>query len=892
MTININSRECDHIEALSHETLDKLSAIASAANAGLQCGAGNTANAFANINTLTSSSAVQNLGQIDAANRESYRVLTTEPAIARVVVLDDTNKKRIYYICRTTPVTGVQNLASYRAPIGRLASLAIGNEFPLPNGTVLEVLERSLLHPVQKSDGWDSRNTLIESEDFGPLTIESLRALLAKDMGETEAEDLVAQLLAEESEKASVFEGVRRTVITKMGLRDQPILDQFQDEIFRLPLNRRLLLLGPPGTGKTTTLIRRLGQKLDTAFLEESEQHLVNTTSSGYSLPHANSWLMFTPTELLKQYLKEAFSREGVPASDQRIRTWQDYRRELARNTFGVLRTASGGGTFVLKDALPSLTDAALAEPIRWFEAFNTWQRARFVEELKTAAQWLSECDLSEASAIGDRLLAALTRSANAGLSALISAIADELNQLQQLIAHSKEETDKRIKAALNLQLNRNRRFLDELANYLDTLQVTTADEAEDPDEDEDEPEAPKTGRAAALSAYMQAARVQARAVANKRSISKTSRTGKIIEWLDDRGLQETERPGVGMSLLMQTQARRFANPVKRYLDSIPKRYRSFRREHQQNESWYQAAGYETRDIHPLELDVVLLAILRSAGEFLSSQGVLRDIESPLWSPLQMVLSHYRNQVLVDEATDFSPLQLACMAALTHPRLRSFFACGDFNQRLTTWGARSQSDLTWVFADLEIREVTVAYRQSQQLNALARAIINTVGGTEQSVSLPQHVDNTGVAPALLEGASEQTQVIDWLAQRIREIEQFVGQLPSTAIFVNSENDVAPIAEALNAALEDHNIAVVACREGQAVGQESSVRVFDIQHIKGLEFEAVFFLGLDRLADLTPELFDKYLYVGTTRAATYLGITCESTLPLAITSLREHFTDHW
>lgn len=880
------------IQAISEEALAKLSAIASAARVGLQSSSGNTSNAFANINTLTGSNAVQNLGQIDAANRESYRVLTTEPAIARVVVLDDTDEQRIYYICRTTPVAGVQNLASYRAPIGRLASLAIGNEFTLPNGTVLEVLERSHLHPVEKSEGWDSQNTLIESEDFGPLTIDSLRALLATDVGEAEAEDLVAQLLAEESEKASVFEGVRRTVITKMGLRDQPILDQFQDEIFRLPLNKRLLLLGPPGTGKTTTLIRRLGQKLDAEFLDESEQHLVSTANSGHSLPHGNSWLMFTPTELLKQYLKEAFAREGVPAPDQRIRTWHDYRRELARNTFGVLRTASGGGTFVLKDTLPSLTEVALAEPIRWYEAFNTWQRARFVEELQTAAQWLSECDLPAASAIGDRLLAALASNANSGLGSLISVIATELNELQQLIVNSKEETDKRIKAALNRQLNSDRRFLDELANYLDTLQAVTTDEAEDPDEDEDEPDAPKIGRAAALSAYMQAVRAQARSVANKRSISKTSRTGKIIEWLGQRGLPEAERSGVGASLLIQTQARRFANPVKRYLDGIPKRYRSYRREQQQSESWYQAARYEARDIHPLELDVVLLAILRSAGELLASPNVLRDIESPLWSPLQAVLSHYRNQVLVDEATDFSPLQLACMAALTHPRLRSFFACGDFNQRLTTWGARSKNDLTWVFADLEIREVTVAYRQSHQLNALARAIINAVGGTEQNVTLPECMDDAGLAPVLLEESKDLNQEVSWLAQRIREIEGYVDPLPSTAIFVSSEADVGPVAESLSDLLEEFGLRVIPCYQGQAVGEESSVRVFDIQHIKGLEFEAVFFLGLDKLAEQAPALFDKYLYVGTTRAATYLGITCEGNLPAAIESLREHFAEHW
>ena len=170
-------------------------------------------------------------------------------------------------------------------------------------------------------------------------------------------------------------------------------------------------------------------------------------------------------------------------------------------------------------------------------------------------------------------------------------------------------------------------------------------------------------------------------------------------------------------------------------------------------------------------------------------------------------------------------------------------------------------------------------------------MIRAVGGTEQHVSLPAHVDSLGVAPALLEGASSDD-VLLWLAERILEIERFVGQLPSTAIFVNSESEVAPVAEALNAALAEDNIQVIACHEGQAMGQESSIRVFDIQHIKGLEFEAVFFISIDQLADRQPELFDKYLYVGATRAATYLGLTCERVLPSAIEVLRPHFGSDW
>ena len=295
--------------------------------------------------------------------------------------------------------------------------MAIGAEFTLPNGTVVEVLERAQLRPAALADGWDSRDTVVEAEHFGPLTIESLRALLTEVAGEEVTEDLLGQLLAEETVKANIIDGVRRSVITKMGLRDQPVLDQYQDEIFRLPLDKRLLILGPPGTGKTTTLIRRLGQKLDTAFLEEGEQRLVEAVATTQGVPHTNSWLMFTPTELLKQYLKEAFAREGVPASDLRIRTWQDYRRELARNAFSVLRTASGRGTFVLKDSLPSLNAEALDRPIQWFDDFNTWQRNAYVQELYEAANMLREAKVPEGQSLGERLHSILTQASDGALA-------------------------------------------------------------------------------------------------------------------------------------------------------------------------------------------------------------------------------------------------------------------------------------------------------------------------------------------------------------------------------------------------------------------------------------------------------------------------------------------
>ncbi len=885
----MNSAEQNVLTPIAQEVLDKLDEVAKAARTWLNSSSSLTAHSL--VPTSVSEAAIRNIGQVNKQNQYAYMRLSKEPIVSRVVTQDKKGELHTYFFCRANQGMAEMDVISYLTPFGRLASLPVGDEFITPQGQSWLVLSKTGLRSSETAGLWDAFS-VIQRRNQPSVTVESLRALLQASVAAEDVQDIfLKEIFAKEAKIVTVEEGIRRSVITKMGLRDQPILDKFQDEIFRLPLSHQVVLLGPSGTGKTTTLIRRLGQKIDVYFLDDDEKRVVKEVGDAQGIPHERSWLMFTPTELLKQYLKEAFNREGVAAPDQNIRTWHDHRRDLCRHTFGILKTATGSGTFVQKVGLSSLAASVLTNQIDWFEDFDTWQSQAYLQELLSSAEVLQSASHRGANELGKLLSSGLNEHQN--WPSTLGLLTADLPKIQGFASQLKGDTDQKVKAGLLTQLKSNQSFLTEFAVFLDGLQHSDAEESDDADiDDEDEVQPSKVGaEAAAANRYMQALRNLSRSAATKRALNKSGRIGKILEWLDGRVSPQADLVEIGNKLVLQTAARRFVSPVKRYIDGVGKRYRSFRRERQTAGIWYKADGFDHRDVHPLELDVILLATLKAGNELINRQSVLRAIDSPPWSSLKTIMDCYRNQILVDEATDFSPLQLACMNALAHPRTRSVFACGDFNQRLTTWGIRSHEALSWSFPSLEVREVSVAYRQSRQLNDLARDIIHAVGGTMQSVSLPAEVDSDVAAPVLLENSSNQ-ETMEWLAGRIAEIERFVQQLPSIAVFVNSEADIGPTAAALEALLTDHNISVMACHKGQAVGHESSVRVFDIQHIKGLEFEAVFFLGVDHLAQLQPELFEKYIYVGATRAAAYLGLACEGTLPTQLSQLRPHFMADW
>jgi len=900
----LSAKRQEEIESLSKESLDVIAKIAiRAKNEYDKLKNIQGANPFATTNTWTDQSP-DRLAEIHKINLDGLGVLTREPIIARVLTRNEDDEEKVYFISRGTPGKVDDSdamFASYRAPIGRLASVPPGEEISLNVGgkkQYFEIVERTQYYPKNTDGQWDSINSIIEDEDSDVLTIESLRKLLKSSpaIQGVEDKDILGSLLKAEEQTDTITTGLRRRVLDRMSLRDQPILNKYQDEIFRLPLDSKLLIVGPPGTGKTTTLIRRLGQKINIIFLEEDEKDLIERVPSQDRISHEKSWVMFTPTDLLKQYVKEAFNREEVPASNERIKTWDTYQRSLARNTLGILKTGTKPGGFILTTSNTILDKNTINHQIDWFEAFTEYFQQEISTQLVAAIKWLSSIEDNYFGELIIRLKKVVGQ--NTGMihfSTLISL--NELSkEVKDVIKSLKKVQDTIINAKLNSLLNKNRSFLNELSLFVETIKedVVLAEEVEEFDDDPVEGgKVPDTILQKAIKEYSVAIRSLARANFNKKKVSPKSKSGQIINWLEDRVVGDKDLKTIGEKIALQKYLRVLARPVKLYINDVPKQYRSFRKVCQKNNRWYvnEKSAFRNNEITTLEVDVILLLMLRNINE-LGKRLEKRYSDSDFGSNFPLihsVFTEHRNQVLVDEATDFSPIQLACMMELT-PNIKSFFACGDFNQRITSCGTQTPGQFNWLGADIEIRKISIPYRQSSQLNELASKVINEELGGEVSTSYSEA--NEGVEPILLEGTSQSGELFVWLKERILEIENTVQSQPSIAIFVTCEEEVKPTAEALQELLEEFNIMVVGCPDGKVMGQNNEIRVFDIQHIKGLEFEAVFFLNVDKLAKDIPDLFEKFLYVGITRAATYLGITCEIVLPEKIEHVRSLFAEDW
>ena len=887
------------LAALAKESLDKFEEISSAAQKKLMSYTSDfSQGVFASPGDRAYG--YRALTSVSETVKAEYKHLEREPAVARVAIENiDDGKTEIFYICRNTPPSNVKNVLSYRAPMGRLGALEVGGEYNLGEETQMskyddidiKKIENTTFEPILKDKQWDSAKTIYKSiKDL--LCIDSLRALLSKKKNN---KDILAEILEADEQEENINNKIRKDIVETFSLRDQPILDYWQDEIFRLPLQRSLLLIGPAGSGKTTTLIQRLGQKLDREQgLSEEERNLVERYEN--DIPYEDSWLMFTPTNLLKSYLQEAFNRQHIAAPDANISTWEDYSLYLGREVFKILYTQQYKSGFIHD------TDACTLKYknkhlIDIYKDFYDWTLEDYAKEIING---LGKRSMTEELKNNKILDAVFTLSKkhlekNKDIISFFKEIKKYKDEIESYYKQIKDKTDNIINQELNKQLNINREFLKELSIFLKSI---TQDGDEDTDGDifNDEEVASKTDVKKAILNYRQAILYLSQ---NKNTSSKKSAFNKnttILKWLETRIPDEATL--VKLCTLVEDAKiiSTVYKPINKFFRSINKRYKNFRMQRQQDDKWYNKDSTLRKKINTTEFDILILINLKISHELLISRDIYDNTEDSWFSILKTIKGKYVDQVLVDEAPDFSPLQLASMKLLAHPQINSFFACGDFNQRLTSIGANNVDELKEFLPkpSIELREITVPYRQSENLYNFSSSILKMMN-YETASGIPNKPITMmeGVSPVLGKHLAGKD-LTQWVAERITEIENLLKTIPSIAILVPEEEYVKPVAENLQKMLNlKTTIKVQACLEGQTKGNEKAVRVFDIKHIKGLEFEAAFFVAVDKLEKIYPDLLWNYLYVGATSATTFLGVSYEEILPKSIEdNLLPYFVDTW
>lgn len=805
------------------------------------------------------------------ATAEARGLLEHEPFIGSCRLELDGSPKTLLisrlYTPEHAPKSADVLFVSYLSPLGRAMALPLGQKKELltPGG-------RRSARPVEKDEfraarssegGWDAQDNSIARAGSPLVFIPSFRALLAIPAGERAMVDRVAP------EISTAARPLPRRPRQKLELRDQATLDELQDPIFRMPVDARIVVTGAPGTGKTTLIIKRISQKTRTDFLEAEETKGLTNRQLLQLLDPRRSWVLFTPTELLRGYLTEAFARESLPASAETVRTWDDERSRLARDVFRYLRVGRHGR--FKRTSEPHLL---VQEPSE-FRAYEGQFR-----------DFLRVHDVGLASSVRQ------------GLAQRVEAMTQNRNVMA---GHFN-------KTLLAEVWDCNNRVL---ALYRRVLEATPIDGG---------PVRLDAGFAAdRRTADQQAEGVMERALTDFVRLDSDllqsfggvgdSAARQLVDLLrgsaENDSTPEEDHPFIGSSpigpalalfgawLWCHEQVELQAQDINSRIKRIGSLYKSFRVQGLQDKSLTAffaedgkaLLGKDRAQLDANEADLLLSLALEQCREELESK---RDLQ---WAPshegvLDRLRPHIRTFIAVDEATDFSVWQLGCMYRLTHPHWGAFSMSGDLMQRVTTIGIRSWQDCSDI-PGLTVYTLRRVYRQSRTLLRIASALYEHSVGEPAPFESP-FPEAPEPAPLLLVDGDRRRQC-RWIAERILEVYERYEQLPSIAVFVPTEHDVRTTSDELQARLDEHAIDVEPCFEGKVLGTGDRVRVFSLGYIKGLEFEAAFLIDFDSVYADNGDLGEKYLYLGLTRATTFLGITVRKGLPQQLSFLEAEFT---
>lgn len=309
-------------------------------------------------------------------------------------------------------------------------------------------------------------------------------------------------------------------------------------------------------------------------------------------------------------------------------------------------------------------------------------------------------------------------------------------------------------------------------------------------------------------------------------------------------------------------------------LNTIPARYKKFRSF--LSKSKYKGCNLgllkdimqrsQGRELHFQEQSL-LLAFINSLVKIIKMSNI-PNVRHPYIDAYEEVA---RPIIGIDEVTDFSTCEINAMQSLLNLDFNSFTLCGDIMQRISSHGIESWKELDEVLSNYYPFEMKTSYRQSKKLLALAKQLCSD--SQEDVPNFRSFMKSNRVPAPLAYINDNEILKTEWISNRISEVYRAYGeQLPSIAIFVTDKGYIKNFIERMEETLffKDNNIMVLD-GTGSVQTTEKHICVYPIDVVKGMEFDVVFFHNIDK-TDADISLVKRYIYVGVSRAAFFLGIT--------------------
>jgi len=720
-----------------------------------------------------------------------------------------------------------------------------------------------------------------------------LRSVEVSEADRVQMQQMLNEIDIEIAEKRKKARKRRRT---STSIRQKFFLDPEQNVAKRSKLlNGPLIINGGPGTGKTTLLIHRIQYMLD-AEIENDELLTItlNNDDKAFLRNQDTGWIFYSPTELLKKYLQNAMAAEGLKAHDGTVKTWEQQRASL-KTTLGLYNQANPlFQAFKSTESLWNLT----SQQIQQFQLeFDSFTRKHFHSILLKVnaitgkdTPWKKEIDaiksVLEPSVRDFKLenfILALNDLYN-NYSALRISIEKDYKAIMDLVSANIQHRLSAAETELLVNLLKERRSKEKIV----LADAEEEDEQNDAQEFEDEliggvKKAQdinrlirKSIRKEALSSIDQGTRL-------------TKNEKKVLDIIRQH-IDANQYPAIAANSLFIKYFKPLLNGADTFiLSRFWALYKSFRKDVLKSAGFLSSntkeiltvivnAEPKNSGLHDDEIDLVVYLSLRMARLFyMSSPAVFRESTHPIIANFKI---HMKGLVAVDEATDFEPIQIAAMYMLSRPRLNSFTLTGDLMQQMNERGLVNWNDLNEILPGLEIKSLVKSYRQTPKLLKLASALYKNRYGEEPGFFSAEEDDADDPDPLYIM-ESDFKKKIDWVSERIAELyTNYDRVIPNIAIFVRDNDLILPITDALNDThtFTRYSIQAKACLGEGEIGSVEFVRVFNINLIKGMEFEAVFFMDIDEYPSREMDIMDKLIYVGISRATYYLAVTLSHQFP--------------